>query len=237
MKKDKAEILDKIGIELLPGISGATEERIHHMETHLGYEILPENMNGSSIFTEQFVSTFSGRVHNYTCGHCGVRVAGIVVASCPNRSIEWLGCPACHNGSVANSDGVVYPMPLPGDEPQGLEDPIKGAYLEARKSLSSQNNTACVLMCRKILMHVAVDKGATKGKQFVDYVDYLVEQGHITPAMRDWVDQIRKLGNNATHEIPSPDYETANLALTFTTLLLKNMYEIAHLLNRKSDNE
>ena len=207
------------------------------METHLGYEILHENMNGSSIFTEAHVITFPGKVHLHPCGHCGVRVAGIVVASCPNRSIEWIGCPACHNGSVANSDGVVYPMPLPGDETQGLEDSIKGAYKEARQSLSSQNNTACVLMCRKILMYVAVDKGADKGKQFTYYVDYLVEQGHITSTMRDWVDKIRELGNEAAHVIPSSDYETANLALTFTTLLLKNIYEIAHLLKLKSDNE
>ena len=31
LTKDKAEILDKMGIEILPGMPGTTEDKIHHM--------------------------------------------------------------------------------------------------------------------------------------------------------------------------------------------------------------
>ena len=236
LTKDKAEILDKLGIELLPGVPGSTEDKIHHMETNLGYDVLPESMPADRIFSQPDVATFPTYTYQHKCGHCDRNVAGIVVASYSKQSIKWVGCPACLKGSVVNN-GVITPMPFLGDDVQGLEDPIKSAYLEARKSLSSKSNTACVLMCRKILMNVAVDKGDLQGKQFVDYVNYLVEQGHITPTMHVWVDKIRDLGNDATHEIPSPDDETANAALTFTTLLLKNVYETAHLLKPKSNNE
>ena len=225
-----------MGIELLLGTPGTAEDKIHHMETHLGYEILPESMPADRIFTSSDIGNFPGYTYQHKCGHCGLDVAGIVVASYSEKFIQWIGCPACNKGSVVNNN-VITPTPFLGDDIQGLKDPIKDAYLEARKSLSSQSNTACVLMCRKILMNVAVDKGATQGKQFVDYVEYLVKQGHITPTMREWVDKIRKLGNDATHEIPSPDDETTSNALIFTTLLLKNVYETAHLLKPKPNNE
>ena len=193
-------------------------------------------MTAGRIFTSTDVYNFPGHTYQHKCGHCGLDVAGIVVATYPTKSIEWIGCPACLKGSVVNKD-VITPMPFLGDDIQGLEDPIKSAYEEARKSLSSKSNTACVLMCRKILMNVAVDKGALQGKQFVFYVEYLAEQGHISPTMRAWVDKIREIGNEATHEIPSPDDETTNTALTFTTLLLKNVYETAHRLKPKTNNE
>ena len=193
-------------------------------------------MTTGRIFSKPDVATFPTYTYQHKCGHCDRNVAGIVVASYSKQSIKWLGCPACLKGSVINSSRIT-PTPILGDDVQGLEDPIKSAYLEARKSLSSKSNTACVLICRKILMNVAVDKGATQGKQFAHYVDYLVEQGHITPTMHVWVDKIREIGNEATHEIPSPDDETTNTALEFMTLLLKNVYETAYRLKPKTNNK
>ena len=193
-------------------------------------------MTAGRIFTSTDINNFPSYTYQHKCGHCGLDVAGIVVASYSKKHIQWIGCPACLKGSVVN-DSVITPIPLLGDSIQGLEDPIKSAYEEARKSLSSKSNTACVLMCRKILMNVAVDKGAPQGKQFVYYVDYLVEKGHITPTMHVWVDKIREIGNEATHEIPSPDNETTNTALEFMALLLKNVYETAHRLKPKTNNK
>ena len=233
--RDKAEILDKMGIEILPRTPGTTEEKIRHMETNLGYDILPHSMSAGRIFASSDIGNFPDYTYQHKCGHCGLDVAGIVVASYSTRNIRWVGCPACLKGSVVNSD-VITPTPFLGDDVQGLEDPIKGAYLEARKSLSSKSYTACVLMCRKILMNVAVNKDAPQKKQFIDYVNYLVEKGHITPTMQVWVDKIREIGNEATHEIPPPDDEKANTALTFTALLLRNVYETAHLLKPKTDD-
>ena len=236
LTKDKAEILDKLGIELLPGMPGTTEEKIHHMETNLGYDVLPESMTADRIFSQPDVATFPTYTYQHKCGHCDRNVAGIVVASYSEQSIKWVGCPACLKGSVINSNRIT-PTPILGDDIKGLEEPIKGAYEEARKSLSSKSYTACVLMCRKILMNVAVNKDAPPKQQFIDYVNYLVEKRHITPAMHVWVNKIREIGNEATHEIPPPDDEKANTALTFTALLLKNVYETAYLLGSKINNE
>lgn len=80
-------------------------------------------------------------------------------------------------------------------------------------------------------MHIACEKGATEGKKFVEYVDYLDENGYIAPNMKNWVDQIRLLGNEATHKLEDKDREEAELAINFTCILLKIIFEFPCLLN------
>ena len=175
----------------------------------------------------------SGNTTNYTCSYCGTYVAGTVVASNIVKSIQWLSCPHCEWGSVSNK-GMVVPAPLLGEYIKGLPETIQNAYVEARKSFSSKSYTACVLMCRKILMNVAVKKNAPEGDTFTSYIDYMINKGYITVTMKEWVDKIRKNGNDATHEIPPPDSEKACTTLEFTALLLKNVYETKFLLDPKN---
>jgi len=61
--------------------------------------------------------------------------------------------------------------------------------------------TATVLCCRKLLMHIGVEKGAEKGKNFIEYVEFLSSKNYIPPDGKEWVDHIRKKGNEANHEI------------------------------------
>jgi len=81
-------------------------------------------------------------------------------------------------------------------------------------------------MCRKILMHIAVDKGAKEGQTFVFYLDHLAEKGYITPPMKAWTTQIRANGNQSTHELDAPDAARATNTLTFTAMLLVLVYEM-----------
>ena len=119
----------------------------------------------------------------------------------------------------------MVPVSLLGEDIMGLPDIIKDAYIEARKSISWKCYTACELVCRKILMHVAVEKGSSEGESFASYIDDMIKNGCITAMMKKWVDEIRNNGNDATHQINPPDRERANQTLEFTALLLKNVYE------------
>jgi hypothetical protein len=74
-------------------------------------------------------------------------------------------------------------------------------------------------------MHVAVEKGAAKGQTFQAYVTYLAEERVVTPDMREWVDEIRELGNDANHELEAMSREAAEDLLTFVAMLLKVAYE------------
>jgi hypothetical protein len=85
------------------------------------------------------------------------------------------------------------------------------------------------MMCRKILMHVAVDKGAASGKSFVSYLNFLEENGFVSPVMKGWVDMIRRHGNEAVHELPEVPPDRGRGTLVFTEQLLRLTYEMAEL--------
>jgi hypothetical protein len=168
----------------------------------------------------------------YVCGHCGNKVSGAVLASVGTNHgtrIVWLQCPACHDASVRSDSGAIHPGAPYGPLLQGLPDTVREAYEEARLCLGVNANTAAEMTCRKILMHVAVDKGAKEGQTFASYIDYLADAGYVTPPMRGWVKLIKDNGNEANHRLPKPDKSRAESTLQFTAQLLRSVYEMAHL--------
>ena len=173
---------------------------------------------------------------DHKCGACGRAVSLIVVAQHVKLKIRWFACPSCKQGSVS-IDGKIYPRRLLGDDVKGLPETIQPAYLEARRSISTECYTACEMVCRKILMNVAVDKGAPEGKSFAGYIDYMVEAGYITITMKPWVDKIKENGNDAAHEIRTPNLNRTKSTLKFTMFLLKNVYETEHDLREISNSE
>jgi hypothetical protein len=60
---------------------------------------------------------------------------------------------------------------------------------------------------------------------FKSYVDYLEQQAIVTADMKDWIDEIRELGNDANHELPEIAPDEAEARLTFVAMLLKIVYE------------
>ena len=50
-------------------------------------------------------------------------------------------------------------------------------------------------------MHIAVAKGAPENQNFLSYVQFLSDKHYVPPDAKDWVDHIRKRGNEANHEI------------------------------------
>lgn len=92
--------------------------------------------------------------------------------------------------------------------------------------MSASAFTGAELLCRKILMNIAVEKGAAVGGTFASYLDYLEDQRYITPGMKSWVDLIRRHGNLATHELEPPERSRAEATLVFTAELLRIIYEM-----------
>lgn len=74
-------------------------------------------------------------------------------------------------------------------------------------------------------MNIAVAQGASEGKKFIDYVNYLAENGYVPPNGKGWVDHIRKKGNEATHEIIVMTQSDAEELISFAEMLLKFIYE------------
>ncbi len=100
---------------------------------------------------------------DYQCGHCNRHISGRVV-SIYGSEMRFMICPSCLKGSVWLPDKKLIPRSKPGQNLEGLPVEVEAAYQEVRKCYSISAFTACELLCRKILMHVGVDKGAQEGK-------------------------------------------------------------------------
>ncbi len=74
-------------------------------------------------------------------------------------------------------------------------------------------------------MNIAVEQGASDGLRFIEYVEYLANNGFIPPNGRTWVDHIRRKGNEATHEIALMTQADAEELVAFVEMLLKFVYE------------
>ena len=206
----------------MPGLQGmTTQQRMEYAKEIYGIEFLPDPVSKPRVLRN--LEGHKGDMINYTCGHCGKEVSGFVIAK--NLRTEWLGCPSCSKGSVRR-DRHVIPEPLLGESIEGLPPEVKTAYLEARTSFSHKCYTACELMCRKLLMNVAVHQGDGKDKRFADYVDYLTYNGYVVTTRKNIAKQIKDNGNKATHEINPSNYNRAKATLQFTAYILKGVYEI-----------
>jgi len=114
-----------------------------------------------------------------------------------------------------------------GGQVENISSPdIALLYQQARERASFYAYTGAAMICRKILMNLSVSFGAEENGAFTYYVDYLDEKGHIPPGGKEWVDSIRQLGGEATHEIHMMDKDQAELAIAFTEGLLRFNYEL-----------
>ena len=161
----------------------------------------------------------------YTCGHCHSIVAssqGISISGTPDAVYICTYCnrPTFHEGNT-QQPGVAF-----GELVKHITDKGVGAlYEEARECTSAGAYTAAVLCCRKLLMHIAVDKGAAENLTFKQYVEYLADNHLVAAGSEDWVALIKDKGNEANHEIVEMKQEEAERVLTFAGMLLKLVYE------------
>ena len=174
---------------------------------------------------------------SYMCGYCGNKVGPNFGYSCAVEVAQGEKlistpayiyiCPNCTKPTFIDKDGSQSPGVRFGEDVAGITDKgVQALYDEARDCTTLGAYTAAVLICRKILMNIAVHHGAEEGKKFVEYVDYLASKGYFPPNGKPWVDKIRSKGNEATHEIKIMTKDEAALILTFTEMLLRFIYEL-----------
>ena len=180
----------------------------------------------------------------YDCGYCGTNTTPAYGWQSDNPSGVTASVPICTNCNrptfIVRHGGEILeatPAPLMGESVRGLPDDVGTLYDEARKCTGVGAYTSAVLACRKILMHVAVEKGAKKKLTFEAYVDYLDDNNYIPPDGKGWVDHIRTKSNEANHKIVLMDLEEASVLVAFTEMLLRFIYEFPERLPKKDDDK
>lgn len=185
-------------------------------------------------------------IHNlssrsYTCGYCGRPLAsekGWYAQNPTTRQTAYIYvCHKCIKPTFFDVDGNQTPGVLFGNDVNDIEDDtVRLLYEESRKCTNNNAFTATVLCCRKLLMHISVSRGAKEGLNFIEYVEYLSDKNYIPPDAKDWVDHIRKKGNEANHEIVIMTQEDARDLIAFCEMLLKLIYEFPANIKRKQNN-
>jgi hypothetical protein len=163
------------------------------------------------------------------CANCGSPQL-VTIAMTSDGLYEWLRCPACRQGAVSNR-GVVLPASTGLRNPKGQPPEDQYVWDEIRGCMSVSAYNAAVMLCRKLLFHLAVTHGLpAKNSQgraptFDQAVRHLQTAGFISQRMTPWVDRIREIGNEANHEIPQISREDAETVAKFTQQLLLMIYE------------
>jgi len=164
------------------------------------------------------------RPRSYKCGYCGDSTGTNFGFQTDNDYGFIYLCGGCNRPTFFQGRDQT-PAPIMGNMVLHLPVDIEDLYNQARKCTQAQAFTACVLVCRKILMHVAVEKQAPLDLKFIQYVEYLADNGYIPPDSKPWVDKIRLRGNEAIHEIVLMAVEDALDLLSFVEMLLRIIYE------------
>lgn len=176
-------------------------------------------------------------LHNQN-GNCSVEAGS---------RFDILRCPSCKLGTVANpmpgidemwggigesgrrkADFILSPGPLPAPLVRNMPADVEAAWLDAIRCGQVGAWTASELVCRKILMHVAVDQcGAKEGDSFWKYVDALDEARFFPASLKPVIDGIRQRGNTATHELAQSTETEARKTLDITHHVLRTIYELS----------
>lgn len=183
-------------------------------------------MNWQSISTQ--------KSKNFVCGYCGADIVSEKGFHSSNTPARIYICHKCDRPTFFDPLDRQTPGSIFGDHVADISDDlVKELYDEARRCMSVSAFTAAVLCCRKLLMHIAVSKGADTGKNFVYYVEYLRDKNFVPPDAKDWVDHIRSKGNEANHEILLMQKEEAEELISFIGMLLKIIFEFPARVKRK----
>ncbi len=187
---------------------------------------------------------------SFVCGYCGADITsekGYSGTGASSSSVVALGTTEldcriyiCHKcnlptyrapflrasktpyGRVAQAPGAPFGAHVSHISDKDVEE----LYEEARRATSARAYTATVLCCRKLLMHIAVAKGAQADQAFTRYVDYLESNHWAPPLSKVWLDQIRSDSNEANHQIVLATAQQAQTLLGFIEMLLRFSYEL-----------
>ena len=181
---------------------------------------------------------------SFICGFCGTHVSSN--NGYQGRTTKTIGmrptdielnihvCPGCNQPNYFDDMGIQFPSAIYGKNVENLPNrEIECLYEEARKCVACGANSAAIMCCRILLMHIAVNQGAGEKWNFVQYVNFLVENHFIPPKAKSWVDHIRDKGNKANHEIILGTHDDASELLDFIEMLLRVIYEFPALAESK----
>ena len=181
------------------------------------------------------------------CPHCGVEnVAFQMVAQYLGDEAYktaayqlWIcgncGLPACSftprpletRGYIPRDLYEFFPIPKEVAAPYGVPDEMAKAFRSAKRFLKmgkdADYEAACV-MARRVI-DIAVNDMGAEGKNLFQKIENLEKKRLIPPAMRDWAQCVREIGNIGAH-VEEATCDDAEQAVYFAEMLLIYLYTL-----------
>lgn len=181
-----------------------------------------------------------------TCPHCGVFAEFVLRhpwdENHPTQGRRHLGawtCTSCKypitgaRDPANNEPAQWWPREARTREYPDVPDHIAEDASEAYVCFSVGAIKASVVMARRAVQAMAVNKGATPKKTLFAQIDELAEKEVITPSMKDVAHEIRLTGNEGAHVDAEPVEPLADLTsdeaedvLAFMDTLLEHVYQV-----------
>lgn len=176
-------------------------------------------------------------VETFECGHCGGKTASDLGLQKRGHSVVAI-CQGCGGATTFWKMGETIPEerrqapgPLIGKQfnaesntKHDVETVVK-LYDEARTALSQGAASCSVLMCRKILMHIAHGQGYPKAKgTFQQYCEFLKDEAVVGRPLHALLDKIKDAGNTENHKLVCATYDEAHETLRMVEHLIESVY-------------
>lgn len=192
-------------------------------------------------YTYQWKSVVQNGGSRYNCAHCDTVTSPALTWPSdvlkndeygnPHTKINNAFVHSCSNCGratfISHQENIFLPSPKQGAVLSKLPEGIAQLYEEARSCSSISAYTAAVMIARKLLMNLAVLEKAAEGLSFKGYVDYLEQNNFVPPKGKQWVDKIRKKGNEANHEIQLMTEQDCLDIMKLTEMLLRFNFDLA----------
>ena len=180
----------------------------------------------------------------WTCGYCGSFVSSHSgYSSHENRSgglanaLYIYICPHCKLPTLRTyAEDWQSPSHPPGAFIEHVPDQLAKLYDEARAAAGANAHTAAVMVCRVLLMNIAVDRGAKRRETYDFYINYLFEGHYLSPDGKQVAEYVKRLGNDANHKIVIMDSDASGAVIRIIEALFRQIYETPNLIPDKIRN-
>ena len=121
--------------------------------------------------------------------------------------------------------------------PENWPEPVGRHWLQARRNVQDENWDAAAVMARSSLQ-AALRVCNARGGNLKQEIDDLASKGVLPPIMKEWSDQVRELGNDATHptleQNPTNPQDACDI-VEFLDFLLEYLFSLPHQIQQYRD--
>jgi hypothetical protein len=118
-----------------------------------------------------------------------------------NKVSWWMGkCNSCGGILLIQDDGKkIYPTPEPSPTDKSIPEIIRQDIIEAKLCFNVSAFNATVVMARRSIESICIDKGADKNDRLHQQINKMRNQGIITEELKSWATEVRFVGNDGAH--------------------------------------